>query len=243
MGKKILKVLCGVVAVSAFLAAIGAFASNVFAGLFMLVGSLLLFPLVWNPARKAIGRNLHAGIFVVAGFVFAGLGSSMITGDDEAKAKEKGFAGVADYRAARTLGLDAAGYAKHQLDVAAAEKKMQEEAKLVEARAKEAELKKQADCKSDLQCWAEKNQFDAIIACKPVIQKMAKYDYEWTDGITSPVFTKLAWSDKKKASVTYYGDEIKMQNGFGNFIRHRYACQFDTSRKAVLDVTLEAGRI
>lgn len=243
MGKTILKVLCGVVSISCFFAATGAFSENAFAGVSMLVGSLLLFPLTWIGARKATARNLPIWAFVVAGLVFAFIGSTALTGTDEKKAKEQGFSGLTEYRAAKSLGLDAAGYAKRQLDVAAAEKKKQEEVKIAEARAKEDELKKQAGCKADLQCWAEKNQIDAIIACKPVIQKMAKYDYEWTDGMTSPIFTKLAWGDKKKASITYYGDEIKMQNGFGNFLRHRYACQYDTSRKAVLDVTLEAGRI
>lgn len=243
MGKTIFKVLCGVIAISAFFAAIGVFSENAFAGLLMLVGSVFLFPLTWIATRKAVGKDLPTWAFVVAGFLFAFAGSASITGTDEKKAKEQGFASLTEYRAAKSLGLDFAGYSTHKLEVAAAEKKKQEEVKLAEAQAREEELKKQAVCKADLQCWAGKNQIDAIIACKPVIQKMAKYDYEWTDGITAPVFTKLAWSDKKKASITYYGDEIKMQNGFGNFLRHRYACIYDTSRKAVIDVTLEAGRI
>lgn len=243
MGKTILKVLCGVIAISCFLAAIGAFSQNAFAGIFMLVGAVLLFPFTWTAARKATARNVPAWGFILAGFISAFIGSSAITGTDEKNAVAQGFSSLKEYRAAKSLGLDAAGYAKHQEAVAVAEKKKQEEAKLAESLAKEAELKKLADCKADLQCWAEKNEIDAIVACKPIIQKMAKYDYEWTDGITSPVFTRLAWTDKKKVSVTYFGDEIKMQNGFGNFLRHRYACKYDPSKKSVLDVTLEAGRI
>ena len=236
MGKTILKVLCGIIAVSGFVAAIGAFSESAFAGLFMMLGSILLFPPTWILVRKLSGRNFPTWAFVVAGFSLAFVGSATLTKGDEEKAKGLGFANVADYRSAKTLGLNAEGYAKRQLEMAAAEKKKQDAAK-------EAEMKKDADCRSDVQCWSGKYELDALIACKPAIQKMAKYDYEWTDGITSPAFTKLAWNDKKKGTITYFGDEIKMQNGFGNFLRHRYACKYDPNGKAVLGVTLEAGRL
>ncbi len=236
MGKTILKVLCGIIAVSGFVAAIGAFTESVFAGLFMMLGSILLFPLTWPLFRKYSGRNLPAWAFVVAGFGLATVGSATITKGDEQKAKDDGFANVSDYRAAKSLGLDSAGYSRRQEELAAAEKKKLEDARL-------AEQKKDADCRTDLQCWSAKHQVAATLACKPAIQRMAKYDYEWTDGFTTPVFKRLAWSDKKKSSITFYGDEIKMQNGFGNFLRHRYACKYDPIKKSVLDVSLEAGRI
>lgn len=247
MGKKILKILCGVLAVASFFGAFGAFTESVAAGLLFLVGSVLLFPPAWAPIRKSVGRQIWSGAFVIAAFVLLGTGSATLSRGDEAKAKELGFASATDYRRAKVLDLDPAGYAKHQQDLAAAEKKKQEEAKAAEEAKKLAEKvaeeKKSADCKADLLCWSDKHSFDAAVLCKAVIERMAKYDYEWTDGITTPMFKKVSWIDKKKGSVTYFGDEVKMQNGFGNFLRQRYACKFDPLTKSLIDVTIEAGRI
>lgn len=247
MGKKILKILCGVLAVSSLFGAIGAFAESALAGILMLVGSVLLFPLAWGPIRKFVGRDIWSGAFVITAFLIFGVGSAVMSGNDEAKAKELGFASVSDYHKAKTLGLDSSGYAKHQQEAEAAEKQKQAEAKAVEEAKKlaekAAEEKKAEECRADLQCWTDKHYFDASVLCKAVIESMAKYDYEWTDGITTPTFKKIAWADKRKGTITYFGDEVKMQNGFGNFLRQRYACKFDPVAKTVLDVKIEAGRI
>lgn len=247
MGKKILKILCGMLAILSLFGAIGAFTESAVAGMLMLVGAMLLFPLAWDPIRKAVRRNINGGVFVISAFVIFGVATSLTAGKNETKAKELGFASASDYQKAKALSLDAAGYERHKLELAAAEKKKQEEVKAAEEARKlaekAAEEKKAAECKSDLQCWTDKYYFDASVLCKAVIESMAKYDYEWTDGITTPTFKKIAWADKKKGTVTYFGDEVKMQNGFGNFLRQRYACKFDPTAKTVLDVKIEAGRI
>lgn len=261
MIRTISKILSWFFALTFLIGAAATFADNAIAALVILAGAVLLVPFMWGFIRKVSGRNPPTWAFVLAGFVISFTGIAISSSDDPAKAKAQGFASVADYRAAKRLQLDSAGYAEHQKVEAAAEEQRQEAAKiaqakaaeaerqkqeakkLAEAQAAEAELKKTADCKADLQCWAEKNLVDAIVACKPVIESMAKYDYDWTDGITAPFFKKLAWHDKKKGYITYFGDEVKMQNGFGNFLRHRYGCIFDATSKSVIDVTLEAGRL
>ena len=39
-----------------------------------------------------------------------------------------------------------------------------------------------ATCSKRLQCWGDKHNLAATFACQPLIEGLAKYDYEWTDG-------------------------------------------------------------
>ena len=236
MGKKIGKAICWFMALAGVLSGIGWFATNALAAILALASAVMFCPLMWGLIRKASGREIHTGWFVVAALVVMFAGSSMMVSDDKARAAEEGFADVADYKAAKQLGLSAEAYAKHKAGIAAAEKQKADLAKAAEA-------KKESDCSKDLQCWAQKNEIDAIVACKPAIERLAKYDYEWTDGITSPIFAKLSWGDKARGEIVYIGDEIKFQNGFGNFLKHKYACKFDPTSKVAMTATADPGRL
>ncbi|MBS1167322.1 MAG: hypothetical protein H6R00_3347, partial [Proteobacteria bacterium] len=83
----------------------------------------------------------------------------------------------------------------------------------VEVAAKEAEA---AACKGDLQCWGDKHLFAATAACKPSVERLARLDFQWVDGILETKFAKFAWGNKTKGTLTYLGDAIQFQNGFGN---------------------------
>lgn len=102
--------------------------------------------------------------------------------------------------------------------------------------------RKQAACRQDLQCWGKQNKPDAESACAPEIEKLAKYDFKWTNGWLESRFTKIAWADKEKGTLNFYGDAIQLQNGLGAWIRHSYACTFDPATRAVLDVRGAPGR-
>ena len=98
-------------------------------------------------------------------------------------------------------------------------------------------------CKTDLKCWAEKHDTSAIIAAEPLIEKMAKYQFEWTDGILEPKLLRFRWHNIKNLSVTYIGDKIKMQNGFGAWQNMIYEIDYDTINKKVIDIRLRDGRL
>lgn len=236
MGKKIGKGICWLMAAVGVMSGIAWFSSNLLAGVLSIAGGLLFCPLIWSVVRKSSGKNIHTGAFVVAALVIMFMGSSRMAEDDKARSAEQGFASVEDYTAAKKLGLDASAYAKHKAGIEAAEKQKAEMAKAAEA-------KKESDCRESLQCWAEKNESDALLACKPAIQKLAKYDFEWTDGLATPAFAKLAWGDRKRGEIIYIGDEIKFQNGFGNFLKHKYACKFDPVSKAAMTASADPGRL
>ncbi len=101
----------------------------------------------------------------------------------------------------------------------------------------------EAACREDLQCWGSKNNFSAATSCVVPIQRMAQYDFEWVDGITDMKLSHFRWLDQKAGTVTYIGDKIKFQNGFGAWQRYVYECDYDPERELVLNVRASAGRL
>lgn len=128
-------------------------------------------------------------------------------------------------------------YKKQQLQI----KKQREERE----RQKRIAEKKEEErlCKKDLQCWGQKNANAAAVACDGKIEKLAKYDFEWTDGFFEPKFSRSRWRNKDRLIITYIGDKIKLQNGFGAWQRYTYECDYDTERDLVLKVSARPGRI
>lgn len=236
MGKKIGVAVCWFMAFAGSLSSISWFATNAAAAILSFSAAVLFCPPVWVLIRNKSGLNVPTGGIVAAAVMLLFTGSSMVAGDDKAKAAEQGFASVTDYKAASKLGLNAEAYAKRAAELSAAEKEKAEAAKALEA-------KKAIACRNDLQCWAAKHEIDAIVACKPKIERLAKYDFEWTDGLTSPFFVKLSWGNKTRGEVNYIGDAVKFQNGFGNFLKHKYICKFDPASKSVMMVTADPGRL
>ena len=99
-----------------------------------------------------------------------------------------------------------------------------------------------AACRASLQCWGDKNAHWASSHCPEKIERLARYTHEWTDGWGSK-FDRFAWKDKQKGIVTYMGDKINFQNGFGAWIPHIYHCDYDTVAKKVVDLRIYQGRL
>ena len=72
---------------------------------------------------------------------------------------------------------------------------------------------------------------------------MAKNNFEWTDGVLEPKFSHYRWKDQSLGEITYIGDKIKFQNGFGAWIFHTYECDLDSTGTRVLDVRASPGRL
>ncbi len=91
-------------------------------------------------------------------------------------------------------------------------------------------------CQASLQCWGDKHSIAASVICPDFVEQLANYDSEWTDGLLEFKFSRFAWHDYKKGLLTYIGDQIKFQNGFGAWIPHIYHCDFDPFSQQVLAV-------
>ena len=98
-------------------------------------------------------------------------------------------------------------------------------------------------CRASLQCWGDKHSLSASVYCPDLIERLGRYDHEWIDGWLGSKFSRFAWKDRKTGTVTYIGDQIKFQNGFGAWTQHTYQCDLDTVNKKVLDVRAAAGRL
>ncbi len=99
------------------------------------------------------------------------------------------------------------------------------------------------ECIKDLSCWADHHHIEATIQCEKLIVRMAKYDYQWTDKFLEPKLSHFRWKNSKKGYVTYIGDKIKFQNGFGAWQNSVYECDFDPTSKQVLDIRAKPGRL
>jgi hypothetical protein len=79
--------------------------------------------------------------------------------------------------------------------------------------------------------------------CKRAIEKRAKHQAEWLDGWTTPLFTKYLVDENNKQLITYIGDRVKFQNGFGAWTHMIYMCTYNATNRAVTNVLIEEGRL
>lgn len=100
-----------------------------------------------------------------------------------------------------------------------------------------------ATCKQDLQCWGDRHNVGAAVMCAGPVEKLAKYSARWTDGLLEPKFSHFRWLNKQQGTITYIGDKIEFQNGFGAFQKHVYECDYHPETKKVLDVRARPGQL
>ncbi|KZQ99270.1 hypothetical protein A3N66_07370 [Enterobacter hormaechei subsp. steigerwaltii] len=94
---------------------------------------------------------------------------------------------------------------------------------------------------TDTQCNFDQNLVDAVTKCKPLIEKTAKYEYEWTDSLVDTIFSH-GRINAKKNELTFIGDKIKFSNGFNAKMNMTYACTLDLKTKQVVDIRMSEGR-
>lgn len=233
--------------------------SKAFIGL--VVAAILLLP----PSRAIISRlfALTPSRTALIVLLVAGTGLVMMAMDEgkkkDAEAQAKGYASHSDLARAAALGFTSpAELAAHdakvaaEKEVAAAEaateaaeskRKQDEQAERERVAAAGAQRKKEADCENDLQCWGDKHGIKASFACRPYVEVLAKYQFEWTDGWLDSKFSRFRWKEKGKGQLTYIGDKIKFQNGFGAWQYAIYTCDYDPVADVVLNVDAAPGRL
>jgi hypothetical protein len=160
-----------------------------------------------------------------------------------AEAREAGYDSADDQRDAQRAGITdpAIWHSQREayLKTWAAKKKQQEAA----ARAtRDQGAQADATCSKDFNCWSNKFNRAATKACAPQVERAAKNNFEWTDSFTAPKFPRAAINDNG-ASITYVGDAIKMQNGFGAWIIMTYECDFDTVAGSAVAVRVNPGQL
>lgn len=51
------------------------------------------------------------------------------------------------------------------------------------------------------------------------------------------------WLDEKAGTLTYIGDKIQFQNGFGAWQTHIYECDYNPATESALSVSARPGRL
>lgn len=189
----------------------------------------------------SLSKTRAKGQMVAGGglLAFIAVTATGVAIDNHAAAKS-GFESAGDKRQAESAGFtDPIQWAKHQGAIA---KQRSEDAEKARIAAEKAEAEKEAACKLDISCIAERTMPEAITLCSPEIERLARNDFEWT-GWSIGRFSRYRWKNKSKGIVTYIGDQIKFQNGFGAWIYHTYECDFDTNSRTPISVKARQGRL
>ena len=97
--------------------------------------------------------------------------------------------------------------------------------------------------RTDLQCWGDEHISEANIACYPLVQRLARLDYRWTDGFLGSRFDRFQWEYEEAGTLRYWGDHVEFQNGFGNWIRHQYWCIYEPHNDRARVAHAEPGRL
>ena len=81
---------------------------------------------------------------------------------------------------------------------------------------------------------------DVITACKSGVEKYSKFEYEWTDGFTSPLFSRYLLK-QDAGQIVLLGDQVKFTNGFNAKSTMTYHCTVDIKKKSVVSVQVAQG--
>lgn len=106
----------------------------------------------------------------------------------------------------------------------------------------ERQAREKANCKKDLQCWAAKYEGELIGPCKRLIEKNAKYSAKWAED-WGPKFSMYRWQDQAQGAITYIGDKVQFQNGFGAWQNMIYECDFNPDQNTITGIRIQPGRL
>ena len=98
-------------------------------------------------------------------------------------------------------------------------------------------------CRESLECWSKRHRVDAEYRCQVAVERMAKYDHKWNDSWLQSKIPYARWANKSDRTLTYLGDAIQFQNGFGAWEHYWYECDYDPNSDTILDVHAQAGRL
>jgi hypothetical protein len=220
--------------------------------LLLLVASVVAF--ILSPTRGvAKWAALGCAVGLVLGFY--AFESNYEAERKAEKARAAGFASVAEWQSAENA---KAAQIKADAERIASEKNALEERRRNEERAAEdqrrAERERRAAeekaaeesrCANDVNCLASRFLSEATSQCPPAIERLAINDFKWMDSNNSwvdPKFTRVR-AGSEKSIITFVGDKIKYQNGFGAWTWHTYECDINVKTNKAVAVRAYPGRL
>ena len=249
---KINKIVLWLLAILFFIIGFAAVFSDTLIGLLFLLGSVLCIPSTKYKISNVIGYPYETKHNAILIFILITSGLLLAAGSQDRKAQELGFTDAKEQKTAENKG--AKTKSEYDKILAAEAKKLEEQHSLktrelaaakaaVEEKKRLAKIESDKACRADLLCWAEKHFATASVYCPPEIERFAKYDFKWTDGLLEVKLSRYAWKNKNKGIISYVGDKIKLQNGFGAFSNHIYICDVDTLNNQIINIKMAPGRL
>ena len=89
---------------------------------------------------------------------------------------------------------------------------------------------------------AQRGEVAALVRCPGHVERLAQYTHRWTDGFLEPKFSHSRPTGNPNV-VTYLGDRIEFQNGFGAWQPHVYECDLNVVTEQVVAVRARPGRL
>ena len=100
----------------------------------------------------------------------------------------------------------------------------------------------QAERDAEQQTPAQRGEVAALVRCPERVERLAQYTHRWTDGFLEPKFSRSRPTGNRNV-VTYLGDRIEFQNGFGAWQPHVYECDLNVVTRQVVAVRARPGRL
>lgn len=97
--------------------------------------------------------------------------------------------------------------------------------------------------KTDGELKQDKLDADASLYCTLAVEGSAKYDFRWKSSFLTPRFFNNGTNSSDPIIITYSGDSIEMQNGFGDWINQVYQCDVNAITGEFIAITIEPGRL
>lgn len=98
-------------------------------------------------------------------------------------------------------------------------------------------------CRKDLQWAGGKYVAAASVDCADLIERRALHSVRWTDSILETKVSRFRWFDQARGAITFIGDKVEFQNGFGAFTPMTYECDLNPETDQVLGIRISAGRL
>lgn len=118
-----------------------------------------------------------------------------------------------------------------------AEIRKREEARKAEERRREENQQRLAELKPHLEdaAWlANKFDVESTMACKPAVERLAKFNFEWFDSWSEMKFPSFYTKTRGPGVFVVTGEKIKFQNGFGAWQIMKYECAYDAVNRRVV---------
>ena len=174
---------------------------------FALLGIVVGLALLRTPNRRAVGNALAIGCFFIA-LASCEYNSDAADRKDQQEAVSHGYKNVDDWKAARqqlvliTVQLEGIGQRRAAEERERLRQEERERMRHKQMKEEDRQLQEEQRCPTELKCIGEKLLSYATAYCPQYIERLAKNDFQWTDGWLNSRFSQYRWADRSHRTTS-----------------------------------------